>query len=219
MLKTFFLGVLVTVVVAAACAYAILANGVVPASADSGPLPLERWAARLSLRATLGNDAPKTPNPVPLTDANLIAGIQLYGRHCAICHGTAAGDASASPVAKGEYPRPPQLGTDGVEDDPEGWTYWKIDHGIRWTGMPSWKATLSDQQMWTLALFLKNMNKLTPAAEQAWQAVTNGPNAQSGGSGAPTVSGPPPTAPSSPSGASPSGSSPGAGGSAQTPPP
>jgi thiosulfate dehydrogenase len=173
MIKTFFLGVIVTIVAAAVCAYVILARGVIPASADSGPLPLEKWAARLSLRATLAQDAPKTPNPVPLTDANLIAGIQLYGRHCAICHGTAAGDASASPVAKGEYPAPPQLATNGVEDDPMGWTYWKIDHGIRWTGMPSWKATLSDQQMWTLALFLKNMNKLSPAAEQAWQAVTN----------------------------------------------
>ena len=175
MIKTFFLGVIVTIVAAAVCAYVILARGVIPASADSGPLPLEKWAARLSLRATLAQDAPKTPNPVPLTDANLIAGIQLYGRHCAICHGTAAGDASASPVAKGEYPAPPQLATNGVEDDPMGWTYWKIDHGIRWTGMPSWKATLSDQQMWTLALFLKNMNKLSPAVEQAWQAVTNSP--------------------------------------------
>jgi thiosulfate dehydrogenase len=175
MIKTFFLGVIVTIVAAAVCAYVILARGVIPASADSGPLPLEKWAARLSLRATLAQDAPKTPNPVALTDANLIAGIQLYGRHCAICHGTAAGDASASPVAKGEYPAPPQLATNGVEDDPMGWTYWKIDHGIRWTGMPSWKETLSDQQMWTLALFLKNMNKLSPAAEQAWQAVTNSP--------------------------------------------
>jgi thiosulfate dehydrogenase len=194
MIKTFFLGVIVTILVAAAGAYVILAKGLVPASADSGPLPLEKWAARMSLRATLANDAPKTPDPVPLTDANLIAGIQLYGKHCAICHGTAAGDASASPVAKGEYPRPPQLGTDGVEDDPEGWTYWKIDHGIRWTGMPSWKATLSDQQMWTLALFLKNMDKLPPAAEQAWQAVTNTPGGQSspgnsGGSGSSGSSG------------------------------
>jgi thiosulfate dehydrogenase len=200
MIKSFFLGVLVTILVAAACAYLILAKGLVPASADSGPLPLERWAARISLRATLASDAPKTPNPVPLTDANLIAGIQLYGRHCAICHGTAAGDASASPVAKGEYPRPPQLGTDGVEDDPQGWTYWKIDHGIRWTGMPSWKATLSDQQMWTLALFLKNMSKLPPAPEQAWQAVTNSPAAPSASPAAPgSTSAPAPSpAPASP---------------------
>jgi mono/diheme cytochrome c family protein len=110
---------------------------------------------------------------VELTDANLIAGIQLYGQHCAICHGTAAGDASASPVAKGEYPKPPQLATHGVEDDPEGATYWKIDHGIRWTGMPSWAATLSEQQMWTVTLFLKHMDKLSPAAQQSWQAVKN----------------------------------------------
>jgi thiosulfate dehydrogenase len=188
MIKTFFLGVIVTIVAAVVCAYVILARGVIPASADSGPLPLERWAARLSLRATLARDAPKTPNPVPLTDANLIAGIQLYASHCAICHGTAAGDASASPVAKGEYPAPPQLATNGVEDDPMGWTFWKIDHGIRWTGMPSWKATLSDQQMWTLALLLKNMNKLSPAAEQAWQAVTNNPSSPSSPS-APTTPG------------------------------
>ena len=173
MAKAFIIGVIVAILAAAACTYVILAKGVIPASADSGPLPLEDWAAGLSLGATLAKEAPKTPNPVPLTDANLIAGIQLYGKHCTGCHGTAEGDASASPVAKGEYPKPPQLATDGVEDDPEGVTYWKIAHGIRWTGMPSWKATLSDQQMWTLALFLKHMDKLSPAAQQAWQGVKN----------------------------------------------
>jgi mono/diheme cytochrome c family protein len=173
MVRAFIIGVIVAILAAAGCIYVILARGVVPASADSGPLPLESWATGLSLGATLAKEAPRTQNPVPLNDANLIAGIQLYGEHCAICHGTAAGDASASPVAKGEYPKPPQLATDGVEDDSEGVTYWKIAHGIRWTGMPSWKATLSDQQMWTLALFLKHMDKLSPAAQQAWQAVKN----------------------------------------------
>jgi mono/diheme cytochrome c family protein len=173
MIKAFIVGVIVTILAAVACLYVILAKGVIPASADSGPLPLEGWATRMSLHATLAKEAPTTPNPVPLTDANLISGIQLYGDHCAVCHGTAAGDASASPIAKGEYPKPPQLAADGVEDDSEGVTYWKIAHGIRWTSMPSWKATLSDQQMWTIALFLKHMDKLSPAAEQAWQAVKN----------------------------------------------
>lgn len=173
MLRAFFAGVIIAILAAAACIYVVLAKGVVPAGADSGPVPLETWAARLSLHATLSQEAPRTPNPVQLTDANLIAGIQLYGQHCAICHGTAAGDASASPVAKGEYPKPPQLATHGVEDDPEGATYWKIDHGVRWTGMPSWAATLSEQQMWTITLFLKHMDKLSPAAQQAWQAVKN----------------------------------------------
>ena len=127
----------------------------------------------MSLTATLHREAPEETNPVALTDDNLIAGIELYGQYCAICHGTAKGNPSASPVAKGEYPPPPQLATDGVEDDPEGFSFWKIKHGIRWTGMPSWKGALTDQQIWTLALFLKHMDKLSPAAEQEWQKVKN----------------------------------------------
>jgi hypothetical protein len=39
--------------------------------------------------------------------------------------------------------------------------------------MPSWGSTLTDQQMWTLALFLKHIDKLPPAVEQEWQKVKN----------------------------------------------
>ena len=65
------------------------------------------------------------------------------------------------------------MAMDGVEDDLEGVSFWKIKHGIRWTGMPSWKAALTDQQIWTLALFLKHMNKLPPTAQEAWRKVKN----------------------------------------------
>ena len=174
MFKGFVLGIVFAVVVAAAVGYGVITTGTIPAAAsDTKPVFLEQWAARTSLRATLDRDAPKGPNPVQLTDANLIAGIGLYAKHCAICHGTAKGDPSATAIANGEYPGPPQLATDGVEDDPEGWTYWKIMNGIRWTGMPSWKGTLNDQDAWTLALFLKHMDKLPPAAAAAWQQVQN----------------------------------------------
>jgi mono/diheme cytochrome c family protein len=80
---------------------------------------------------------------------------------------------SASPVAKGEYPPPPQLATDGVEDDPQGYSFWVIKQGIRWTGMPSWKGSLTDEQIWTLALLLKHMDQLPPGAQRVWQQVKN----------------------------------------------
>lgn len=173
MFKSFLGGVLVTIVLILAGGYAVLRSGLIPANADATPGPIETWAAQTSLDATLRNSAPTTANPVALTDENLIAGVALYASHCAICHGTAKGDASASPVAKGLYPPPPQLATDGVEDDPEGESFWKVKHGIRLTGMPSWKNALNDQQIWTLALFLKHMDKLPAAADQAWQKVQN----------------------------------------------
>jgi len=81
----------------------------------------------------------------------------------------------------GLYQKPPQLATNGVEDDPEGYSFWKIKHGIRLTGMPSFGYTLSDQQIWTLALFLKHMDKLPPAVQQTWQQVRNWPVTESPG--------------------------------------
>ncbi len=172
MLRGFVVGVLVTLIALAAAGYAVLRTGAIPANADAEPSALERYVANTSLEATFQNEAPKGSDPVPLNDANLIAAIHLYGTHCAVCHGTAAKDGSPTPTAKGEYPQPPQLAKHGVEDDPQGWTFWKIKHGIRWTGMPSWKYELTDQQIWTLALFLKHMDKLPPAAAQAWNHVT-----------------------------------------------
>jgi len=173
MFKGFIVGVLASIVVGLVGAYLVVTNGLVPINADSPPLPEEVWAAQTALDAALNRLAPKTPNPVALTDENLIAGIDLYAKNCAICHGTAKGDPSASGAAKGLNPDPPQFGSGGVEDDPEGVTFWKVQHGIRWTGMPAWKKTLTDQQIWTVALFLKHMNKLPPAAQDAWQKVQN----------------------------------------------
>jgi len=173
MLKAVIAAIALTITAALVGGYLIVQSGLVPANADATPGPVETWMARTSLDATLIREAPKDPNPMTMTDTNLIDAINLYAQHCAICHGTAIGIASASPVAKGLYPKPPQLATDGVEDDPEGVSFWKIKHGIRWTGMPSWKNSLNDQQIWMLALFLKHMDKLPPTAQDAWQKVKN----------------------------------------------
>jgi thiosulfate dehydrogenase len=170
MFKGFVLGIVLTIITIAVVGYVVIVTGTIPAAAANGqPLPLEQWAARTSLQATLKQAAPMGPNPVPLSDANLIAGIGVYSHHCVFCHGTAQGE--RSPVAQGQYPAPPQLAKDGVEADPEGWTFWTIQNGIRWTGMPSWKGTLTEQQIWQLALFLKHMDKLPPAPQQAWQQL------------------------------------------------
>ncbi len=88
-----------------------------------------------------------------MTEQNLLRGVQLFGQNCAVCHGSSQGTASASPIAKGLYQKPPQFATDGVEDDSEGVSFWKIKHGIRLTGMPSFASSLSDQDIWTIALF------------------------------------------------------------------
>ncbi len=126
MLIGFVLGIVFSIVVAVVGAFLTVISGWIPANADAKPGWPEKYAAHNSLRATLAADSPKGPNPVAATDANLIEGFHLYAAHCAICHGSAEGKSAELAIAKGEYPEPPQLASNGVEDDPEGWTFRKI---------------------------------------------------------------------------------------------
>jgi thiosulfate dehydrogenase len=175
MLKGVVWGVALTLAVALIGAFSLVQSGLIPANADAKPGRLETWMARTSLNATLRREAVEDQNPVALTEQNLLNGVHLFEQNCAVCHGSAKGADSPSPIAKGLYQKPPQLATDGVEDDPEGVSFWRIKHGIRLTGMPSFGYSLSDQQIWTLALFLKHMDKLPPAVQQSWQHVQNWP--------------------------------------------
>ena len=171
MMRGFVIGVVATLVAITLSLYIGIKAGAMPANADAKPSRLERWAASSSLHATLAREAPKGPNPVPLDDPNLIAGIRTYAANCAVCHGAA--DGKPSRIAAGLYQKPPQLAKDGVEDDPEGVTYWKVAHGIRLTGMPAFGKTLSDEQIWQLALFLNRMDQLPPAPAKVWNAVAS----------------------------------------------
>src|SRR4029077_3797627 len=136
------------ILLAAIVAYGAVTFGLVPANADGSASGLERWAARTSLRATIRREASSAPNPVTSTDDNLSAGMKLYATNCMLCHG--ASDGKASNVAHGLYQHAPQLGDRGVEDDPESEIYWKVDHGIRFTGMPAFGGSLTDTQLWQL---------------------------------------------------------------------
>ncbi|HTB21599.1 MAG TPA: cytochrome c [bacterium] len=169
MARGIFLGILLTLLLGLVGAYIFVVTGGMPANADSKPSALETWAAHTSLRASLEREAPKGPDPVELSDRNLTAGLHLYAKNCMVCHGASDGQASA--IAAGLYQEPPQFAMDGVEDDPEGLSYWKIKHGIRLTGMPSYSASLDDTQIWQLALFLKHMDSLPPSVQRVWKTL------------------------------------------------
>lgn len=64
------------------------------------------------------------------------------------------------------YPEAPQLFVHKVTDDPAGETYWKVANGIRLTGMPAFKDSLSETEMWQASLMLANADKLPAAATE-----------------------------------------------------
>ena len=167
-MKAFILGVLLTLIAEALAVYLVVQNGWIDPRADDGYLPMEKWASRAVPRA-IRNDSQGLNSPIDATSDNLVAGAKLYGANCVICHG--ASDGQESNVAKGLYVKAPQVAKHGVEDDPVGMTYYKIAHGYRMTPMPAFSGSLSDTQIWQLALFLKNMDKLPAAAEAEFSVI------------------------------------------------
>ena len=51
--------------------------------------------------------------------------------------------------------------------DEPGESYWRIANGIRLTGMPGFGKSLSETQMWQIALLLKNAEKLPASVKTA----------------------------------------------------
>ena len=142
MLIGFVLGIVFSIVVAVVGAFLTVISGWIPANADAKPGWPEKYAAHNSLRATLAADFAEGPQSGRRNGRELDRGVSSL--RCALCDlpRVGGGKVRRSAIAKGEYPEPPQLASNGVEDDPEGWTFRKIQHGIRWTGMPAWKYEL-----------------------------------------------------------------------------
>jgi thiosulfate dehydrogenase len=173
----FILGLLLGFVLVPLGIYLYLAGGSAPVATTDSDMPFERFFAHKILDARIARDMPKNV-PLPANEANYLAGAELYKQHCAVCHGLPLAPKTA--IATGMYPRPPQLFQGkGVTDDEPGETYWKIDNGIRLSGMPGFNKSLSETQMWQTALMLANADKLPDTVKAA--LVTNGaPNAPLG---------------------------------------
>ena len=139
--------------------------GYAPVATASSPMPFEKRLAHMALDARIRNEAPKD-SPLQPGAENYMAGAHIYRQHCAMCHGLP--DQAASPTSKGMYPSPPQLFKGhGVTDDPVGETYWKVNNGIRLTGMPAYTNSLSQTEMWQVSLLLANADKLPAQVRSA----------------------------------------------------
>jgi len=187
----FIAGLLLGLILVPAVVYLYFTSGGAPVATTDSDVPFENFFAHKTLNARIAKDMPKNV-PIQGTEANYLAGAELYKQHCAVCHGLPLSPKTT--IAKGMYPRPPLLFEGkGVTDDEPGESYWKIFNGIRMTGMPGFSKSLSETQMWQLALLLANADKLPDSAKGALVAPI--------GASAPATSVPPatgaPVAPSS----------------------
>ena len=86
-------------------------------------------------------------------------GLALFRQHCAQCHG--APGVAPEPFALGMMPAPSNLVHTARQ-----WTsaeiFWVVKEGLKMTGMPAWKHRMTDDDMWAVVSFLRELPKLSP---------------------------------------------------------
>jgi mono/diheme cytochrome c family protein len=165
-MRSFILGIIVTIVLIFAVGLILAQFGLMPTNADATPPAYESRIAMNALDASMERHAPRATNPVPATDDNLIAGMKLYTMNCAVCHGTL--DYKPSLLEHSMYPPPPQIILEPL-DDPEWHINYAIRTGVRYAGMPAWNKALSEQDIWKITAFLSRLEKLSPAVQEYWK--------------------------------------------------
>ena len=163
MLKGLIIGLVLGIVLVFVGIYFYFATGQAPVATKASEMPFEHRFAHMALDAYL-NKQPHPNPPVSPEEATFLAGAKVYTEHCAVCHGLPGEPKTA--IADGMFPKPPQLFHGiGVTDDEPWETYWKVNSGIRMTGMPGFGDRLSETQMWQVSVLLKNADKISPAVK------------------------------------------------------
>jgi mono/diheme cytochrome c family protein len=102
----------------------------------------------------VGNKIQK--NPLPDTPENWTDGKEAFSHYCVACHGI-DGQNTGVPFVGHVSPPIPSLASKDVQGYTDGQLKWILDNGIFPSGMPGSKGTLSDDELWSIIVFLRHL--------------------------------------------------------------
>jgi mono/diheme cytochrome c family protein len=124
-------------------------------TSDKPPSQGETSLANAAKDVAIPLEAGKMKNPLPETNEVLSQGQEVFLGSCAQCHGAdARGDTN---IGRNMAPPAMDLSSPHVQHWNDAELFWIIQNGVRLTGMPSWKSSISDNDTWKLARFIHNL--------------------------------------------------------------
>jgi mono/diheme cytochrome c family protein len=108
----------------------------------------------------VGNENQK--NPLQPTSPTVAEGKEAFSHYCVACHGM-DGQNTGVPFVQRMSPPVPSLASSEVQSYTDGQLKWVIDFGISPSGMPGSKGILTDEEIWSIVVFLRH---LPPAGSQ-----------------------------------------------------
>jgi mono/diheme cytochrome c family protein len=127
-------------------------------SAIRNPGKIETFLATQAKRFLISRDSRTGIPPAPDNrQANIEEGETLYGTECGMCHG--ADGHSLTDNGRWMYPRASDLTSDNVQQYSDRELFWIIKNGIRFSGMPGFAKTESDEHIWNLVSYIRTLRK------------------------------------------------------------
>ncbi|MDB5081204.1 MAG: hypothetical protein JWP00_3128 [Chloroflexi bacterium] len=129
------------------------------------PFPLEEAIGQSRIDAAIDGSYKDRANPVAATPENIAAGRTIYNSNCAFCHGvTGQGEAQ---IGQNMFPKAANLREPETANKTDGQLFWILENGLSFVGMPAFKSSLSQDDLWKATLYIRQLQKGTAAAAPA----------------------------------------------------
>ena len=128
---------------------------------------LVEWLTHETMINSVKRRAPEALPPQRVSAAQLIDGFCQFEAHCVACHGAPA--FAREQWVNGLNPQPPYLLDAGRRWSPSQ-LYWIIRNGIKMTGMPAWRESMSDPEIRDTVALVEAMEQLPPQTYLRWRA-------------------------------------------------
>ncbi len=167
-----FIGALAIIIAVAAAVFFF--GGFYNVAATQPDIGAVAWALEQIRNASINRHAVDQP-PVSMEEpATIQAGARAFAsRGCPSCHGGPG--VIWAKFSEGLRPDPPDL-KDVVKDLTPGQIFWVVRNGINMTGMPGFGLVEApDQEIWTIAAFVKKLPEVSEADYKALTAEATSP--------------------------------------------
>jgi mono/diheme cytochrome c family protein len=162
----FFAGAVALLIFLIAIAAIVIFGGYYPIAASQPDPGGVGWILGAITDHSVERESAGLKAPV-LSAADIREGGGHFKGMCQRCHGGPG--APREDFAEGLNPQPPNL-AESTDDMSAGQVFWIAKHGIKMTAMPAFGKTDSDDELWKVAAFVKQMSKVTP---QQYAAIPN----------------------------------------------
>ncbi|QKT02835.1 cytochrome c [Ectothiorhodospiraceae bacterium 2226] len=160
------LALAVFVLLAAGGGVAFIYSGIYDIAATEPHTRPVRWVMQTTMEHSVKRRAANIEAPELGGDALIRRGFVHFRQECVYCHG--APGVAPEDLGLGLWPPAPPL-----VDAPRKWTsaelFWITKYGIKMTGMPAWRLTEDDEDLWAIVAFLEYMPNLSPRDYQAME--------------------------------------------------